>query len=309
MFLLFLPSIFLGWSLGSNDAANIFGPPVSSGVIKYKNAIITASIFVIIGAVIGGSAGLHNIGNLSQISLEQSSLALFIAAITVTVMTTFGLPVSTTQAVVGGIVGFGILDGSVDFSILNKIWLSWIGTPIGAAILSYVFYKIFSLIFSKIKSIQSQDRFILMLTWAVGIYGSYSLGANNVANVTGVFNGLVLTTPLLALIGGVSIALGILTYSKKVMYTVGSKIVNLDHFSAMIVMLGAAFTVWIYSLIGVPVSSSQAIVGAVIGIGISTGTKTFNKKMILKIVFGWIGTPLISGTISISVLKIMEVFL
>jgi len=309
MFLLFLPSIFLGWSLGSNDAANIFGPPVSSGVIKYKNAIITASIFVIIGAVVGGSAGLHNIGNLSQISLEQSSLALLIAAITVTVMTSIGLPVSTTQAVVGAIVGFGIFGGSVDFSILNKIWLSWIGTPIGAGIFSFIFYKLFSFVFEKIKSIQSQDRFIFVLTWIVGIYGSYSLGANNVANVTGVFNGIILNTQLLALIGGVSIALGILTYSRKVMYTVGSKIVNLDHFSAMIVMLGAAITVWVYSLIGVPVSSSQAIVGAVIGIGLSTGTKTFNKQMILKIIFGWIGTPFISGIISFSVLKIMEVFI
>ncbi|MGM0641310.1 MAG: inorganic phosphate transporter [Thermotogota bacterium] len=308
MFFLFLPSVFLGWSLGSNDAANIFGPPVSSGVIKYKNAVITAAIFVIIGALIGGSAGLHNIGNLSTISLELSSLSLFIAAVTVTVMTYIGLPVSTTQAVVGAIVGFGFLQGSVDFEILNKIWLSWIGTPIGALIFSYIFYKIFSLVFSRFRSIQGQDRFILTLTWIVGIYGSYSLGANNVANVTGVFNGIVLNTPLLALIGGASIALGILTYSKKVMYTVGKKIVNLDHFSAMIVMLGAASTVWIYSLIGVPVSSSQAIVGAVIGIGLSTGTKTFNKIMILKIVFGWIGTPLISGLISILALKIMEVF-
>lgn len=307
MFFLFLPSIFLGWSLGSNDAANIFGPPVSSGVIKYKHAIIIASIFVIIGAVIGGSSGLNNIGNLSQISLKYSSLALLIAAITVTVMTTLGLPVSTTQAVVGSIVGFGIIDGTVDFSILNKIWLSWIGTPIGASILSYIFYKIFYFLFSRIKSIQSQDRFTFILTWVVGIYGSYSLGANNVANVTGVFNGLILNTTLLTLIGGISIALGILTYSKKVMYTVGSEIVHLEHFSAMIVMLAAAFTVWIYSLVGIPVSSSQAIVGAVIGIGLSTGTKTFNKKIILKIVFGWIGTPITSGLISFAALKIMGV--
>lgn len=308
MFLLFLPSIFLGWSLGSNDAANVFGPPVASGVIKYKKAIIVGSIFVIIGALVGGSSGLHNIGNLSQISIGESSLALLVAAITVSTMTYIGLPVSTTQAVVGAIVGFGITQGSVNFGILNKIWISWIGTPVGALIFSFIFYKIFSFIFSKIKSIQAQDRFILILTWLVGIYGSYSLGANNVANVTGVFSGIALNTPLLALIGGSSIALGILTYSKKIMYTVGSKIVNLDHFSAMIVMLGAAFTVWIYSLIGVPVSSSQSIVGAVIGIGLSTGTKTFNIKMVVKIVFGWVGTPLTAGLISMVVLKIMEVF-
>ena len=218
-----------------------------------------------------------------------------------------GLPSSATQAVVGAIVGIGIFRGVVDSSGLIKIGISWIGTPIGAIIFSIILYKVISYFFRKFLNIQNQDRFIKTLTWIVGIYGSYALGANNTANVTGALVGRLFNINILALIGGLSIAFGILTYGKKVMYTVGSKIIDLSHFSSMITIFSASLTVWIYSVVGVPVSSSQAIVGAVIGIGIVTGTRTFNFKIIKRIIFGWVGTPLISGVTSILFVFLTEV--
>ncbi|BBE30321.1 anion permease [Tepiditoga spiralis] len=306
-----IPAIFLGWSLGSNDAANLFGPPVSSGIIKYKHAIIIASIFVVLGAIIGGAAGLKTIGGLTDINLRESSISLFGAALTVTFMTFLGLPVSTSQAVVGSLVGVGMLRGSVDLSKLIKVVISWVGTPIGALIIAFFAYKIVSYFFRQFLSVQKQDIFIIVGTWAVGIYGSYSLGANNVANVTGALVGRneLFTIPLMATIGGLSIAFGILTFSKRVMMTVGKGIIELDHFSSMITIFAASATVWIYSLIGVPVSSSQSIVGAIIGIGFATGTKTVDKKAIFKIVSGWVSTPVLSGIISVIVTLIMEVIL
>jgi len=92
-----LPAIFLGWSLGANDAANLFGPPVVSGLIKYRNATIIAAIFVVLGALIGGTRGLNTLGNLTNLSLIHSSMALFCAALTMTTMTFLGRPLKKSK--------------------------------------------------------------------------------------------------------------------------------------------------------------------------------------------------------------------
>ena len=79
------------------------------------------------------------------------------------------------------------------------------------------------------------------------------------------------------------------------MYTVGRGLVRLDAYTAFISILSAAITVHVYAIIGVPVSTSQAIVGAVLGIGILKGTRTIRIKTLWKILFGWLGTPAISA--------------
>ncbi len=302
-----LPAIFLGWGLGANDSANVFGPPVANGMIPYRKATIVASIFVVLGAVIGGAAGLKTIGSLSNSNLMESTLSVLGGAISVAIMTYFGLPVSTSQAIVGGIVGIGLLTGKVNWMVLVKIVICWIATPIGALIIGFILYKILAPLFSKIKSITLQNRILIITAWIAGAYGAYSLGANNVANVTGAFVGVLLSVNSAALIGGLAIAFGILTYSKKVMLTVGKRIIELDYFSSLISILAEALTVWIFAIIGVPVSTSQAVVGGVLGAGLARGTNLANKRMLIRIFLGWVQTPVISGVVSIVLYLIFKI--
>jgi len=88
-----------------------------------------------------------------------------------------------------------------------------------------------------------------------------------------------------------SIALGVLTYSRGVMETVGTKLVRLDPFSALVVVLAEGLTVHFYTLLGVPVSTSQAVVGAVLGIGVLKGAATIKRKTLYGILVGWFLTP------------------
>jgi PiT family inorganic phosphate transporter len=139
-----------------------------------------------------------------------------------------------------------------------------------------------------------------------GCYGAYSLGANNVANVTGMYvSAEVFSKNIAAFIGGLSIALGVLTYSKKVMMTIGKGIVPLDPLSALVSVLAEALTLHVFTQIGVPVSSSQAIVGAVIGVGLVGGIRTLSLRMISKICIGWVLTPIISGVMTFSALLLI----
>ena len=130
----------------------------------------------------------------------------------------------------------------------------------------------------------------------VGCYGAYALGANNVANVVGAFVGASLVSARTGVVlGGLSIVTGSVTFSKRVMTTVGSRITPLDPFSALVVIMAEAITVHIYTQIGVPVSTSQAVVGAVAGIGLLLRTRTINRTMLMFILIGWVLTPVVSA--------------
>ncbi len=291
-----LGGVFLGWSLGSNDASNVFGTAVSSRMLKFWIAAVLASIFVVTGAIVSGQAGIETLKGLTSIRLDQAVISSVAAAVTVTIMTLLGLPVSTSQAVVGAIMGIGILNNQINLSGLGKVVACWVGTPIGAVIVSIPLYYMVAAIYNKLNlNLFRSDSLLRFGLIAAGSYGAYALGANNVANVTAVFVGAGLITIFFAtLIGGASIALGILTFSKPVMETVGKKLVNLDPFSAFVVILAEAITVHIYTIIGVPVSTSQAVVGAVIGIGIVKGVNTVSKKTLKNILMAWFLTPVVS---------------
>ena len=72
LFFLFLSSgLFLGWSLGANDAANLFGTAVGSRMIKFKTAALIASVFVILGAVLTGSGASETLSHLGKINAIQ----------------------------------------------------------------------------------------------------------------------------------------------------------------------------------------------------------------------------------------------
>ncbi|MEW6671479.1 MAG: inorganic phosphate transporter [Thermodesulfobacteriota bacterium] len=305
-----LGGIFLGWSLGANDAANVFGTAVSSKMLKFHTAAVLASVFVIIGALVSGQAGIETLKGLTVFNLEQAVISSVAAAFTVTIMTAFGLPVSTSQAVVGAIVGIGFLNNQINFTGLGKVVSCWVGTPIGAAIIAFFLYRWLGRLYNRADlNLFESDALLRLSLIVAGIYGAYTLGANNVANVTAVFVGAGLISVFsAALIGGVSIALGVMTYSRPVMETVGKKLVRLDPFSALIVVLSLSVSVHIFTLIGVPVSTSQGVIGAVLGIGIVKGANTISRRTLLNILIGWLLTPVLACLCALTIFFLLHLY-
>ncbi|KAF2955511.1 inorganic phosphate transporter [Marinitoga sp. 38H-ov] len=306
MWIYLVPAMFFGWSLGANDAANIFGTAVSNKIVRYRTATIISAIFILLGAILGGAKGIETISNVTTQSMLSGSISVLSAAITMTIMTYIGVPVSSSQAIVGSIMAIGLIEGGVNWSIILKLVLAWVGTPIGGMIFGFISFRILSIPYNMIKSIYVKERVVQIATLIIGAYGAYSLGANNVANITGVFANTI-GVEMAALIGGLAISIGVLTYSYKVMMTVGSQIIELDYFSASIAVLGESITVWIYALLGIPVSTSQAIVGAVIGAGYARGSRLTNKKVLLKILSAWINTPISAGLITSFIYFILKI--
>jgi len=296
----------LGWALGSNGAANCFAAAVSTRIIKYRTAIICTAVFVVLGACLEGSKGVQKISDYSYNSGINTPMKAFLvmlaAAITITIMTVMHLPVSTSQAVIGAILGGALIEGKANFSEMIKFFYAWFITPFGAIVIAFILYKSFEMFIEKrIKEYVVYENIIKIGYYISGIFSAYSLGGNNVANVTAIYAGKInlLTTNQAVLIGGITIALGVLTYSKGVMKTVGESLVTLSPVSGLISVLTGAIVVYVYALIGIPVSASHAIVGAVIGIGLVKGVNTIRIEAIRNISFGWFGTPTIAGIISL----------
>jgi len=299
-YLKLLGGIYLGWSLGANDAANIFGTAVSSGMVKFRTAAIFITVFVILGAIIGGMPGMKTLGGLTSQNVNTAFVISIAAAVAVTLLTILKLPVSTSQAVVGAILGIGILQKQVNLAGLRKVIICWICTPVGAAIIAILLYIFLTYMVRRMDiHFLNFDKIVRIMLILSGAYGAYALGANNVANVTGVYYQAGLLTPFsAALIGSISIALGAVTYSRNVMMTIGKSIMPLNAFCALVVVLSGAITVDIFAHIGVPVSTSQAVIGAVLGVGIIRNVKAVNFKVIYRILSGWLVTPVISCILS-----------
>ena len=286
--------LFLGWSLGANDASNVFGTAVAARIVTYRKACILCAAAIMLGAVLQGEAGISTLGGLT----EQTSTSLLIisiaAAVTTTVMTILRLPISTSQAVVGAIAGVGLATQQMNWQGLEKIVICWIATPIGAMCIACFVYKLLGALIRRIPmSMLTRDKILWSGLLIVGTYGAYALGANNVANATGIFAGqfAALNDQHLALLGGIAIAAGVFTYSKRVMLAVGSGIMPLDAFTALVAVTAMSVTVHIFAIIGVPVSTSQGIVGAIIGIGLMRGVSAIRFRILRNISYGWIMTP------------------
>ena len=213
--------------------------------------------------------------------------------------------------------------------------MTWVLCPVLACVFSILLYFLIRSLLGRIPlHIFRQDVYTRWALILVGAFGSYSLGANNIANVMGVFvesvpfndisiAGLIPFTKAqqLFFIGSIAIAVGVFTYSKRVMSTVGSGIFKLSPVTSFIVVLASSLVLFIFAskelqqlMISlrlppiplVPVSSSQAVVGAVIGIGIAKGGKSLKFNALGRIVIGWITTPVIAAILCFILLYFMQ---
>ena len=315
---------YVGWNIGANDAANCIGTTVGARIISFRKAAILMAIFAIIGGVLQGHHVMKTIGKGIVVSSSEAyvemynedppaqffhffpdeklpDLAIFVALISsglfVTLATFSSIPVSTSQSIVGGVagVGLGIVGMQVRYfqlKVLSKILACWVISPVLTMILAFGIYKALIYALKGAKTISVWNRLLAFLVIGTACYVSYSLGANDVGNAIGpLLNKYPDRGIYLALLGGIAMGVGALTYGRKVTYTVGNSITQLDLPGAFAAQFAAAFGVHLFSMLGVPVSTSQAIVGAVIGVGLTKGVRAVSQRRITTIMVGWVLAP------------------
>ncbi|MGV7222999.1 MAG: inorganic phosphate transporter [Nitrospinales bacterium] len=290
-------SAYVGWNIGANDTANCIGTTVGCGLLSFKRAVILVAVFVILGAMLQGHHVMHTVGK-GIVKADLNYLAVCVALICsgffVTLATFYRIPTSTSQAIVGGVVGIGLATGAeIDYPKLIIIAESWIVCPLLVMGLAFGLMYLTRLVLGRFNTSSPLSQHSLgLLAIISACYVAYSMGANNAGNAVGPVANLNIFPPgLLLFIGGVSIAIGAITYGRKVADTVGKGITPLDIPSAFVAQISSAFGMHLFSVLGIPVSTSSAIVGAVVGVGLVKGAKAISKKTILTILIGWVLTP------------------
>ena len=347
IYLLLGAGLFMGWSLGTNDAANAFGTAVATRVIKYHTAVIIIATLVVVGAFISGDT---NIGKLSELATSNKVIASIddvknaisnglvedlrlksalkaaiifgCAGLTVFVMSYLKFPVSANQSITGAIIGWGLFYAdysdpevlSVNLPQLGKFASTWLLNPLGAGLIAFVLvFFVKKFIESRLTSLKSYDFIIKAGYLIAGAFASYSIGMNSSASVTalyfdaayaetGVAANILTDARVTAVIGGIAIAIGVLTFSKRVMMTVGSSIANISQVDGFLVIIAMALTVVIMgNWMGIPVSTSQAAVGAVVGAGLVKGVKNVNFGVFKNIGIAWVSSPTVAGLLAYGV--------
>jgi len=372
----------VAWINGANNAANAIGSAVGAKALSVKKALWFASIFDFLGAIIFGNfvslTLLRGVVDTTELPARTVVVgmvsALFATALWVILSTLMKVPMSISQAIVGGVLGFGLVAAGVDkvnWSKMGEIIASWIYLPFMSIIISIILYKVFVRIMNRIdkrrlillttiffyiiifttvfllnvKTLRVSDlayaminslaiSFLFTAIFIAYIYKttpedidvakehvfkilllsscaamSFSHGANDVANSAGPFAGIIyvvnegsvpkteVSIPFPALtLSAAGIALGILMWGYSVVETIGEKITVLSIETAFIAQFSASITTLIVTRMGLPVSTTVAVVGAITGVGLAKGVSSINFKTLFRIITMWfIGFPVVAG--------------
>jgi PiT family inorganic phosphate transporter len=189
--------------------------------------------------------------------------------------------------------------------------LNYFEMSLAAAAVGLVVSVVGSMMLARVKrnkDIESEDRFanvekvfaVLMIFTACAM--AFAHGSNDVANAVGpmaavvstIKSGAVATKSIMPtwilLVGGVGIVVGLVTYGYKVMATIGTKITELTPSRGFAAELGASATVVLASGIGLPISTTHTLVGAVLGVGLARGLAAINLRTVAIIFTSWLIT-------------------
>ncbi len=311
LILAILASLYMSWNIGANDVANSMGTSVGSGALTLKRAILVAITFEFLGAVLVGKHVTNTIakGIVNPALIDPHVLmigmfgALIAAGLWVTIATYLRLPVSTTQSIVGAVMGFAIIIniGLIHWSVVGDIAASWVISPLLGALMAYIFFMILrKFVFSKedpIKEAKIVMPFFIFLTATLIAMSILFKGLKNIGLDLGLWNSLLISV----VIGAIAMAIGFVVLRRyKEEDIKGDKYKKLENFFIYLQIMTAASVAFahgandvansvgplvaivdIYN--GVPIGSHVAIplwVLALGGLGIVIGISTWGYKVI-----------------------------
>lgn len=301
---LFIAALSLSYSNGANDnfkgVATLFG----GGVLSFKKALIWSTVTTVLGSITSVFLAEKLVKNFSGKGLVPDALLLtpefaiaitFGAAVTVFFATKIGMPISTTHALVGGLLGCGIIAVGSDFNFVKlgtTFLIPLIFSPLVATFLSFITYYIVN------KLIKNESsKWINQLHFVSSGIVCFSRALNDTPKIAA----LLLLVSFLDLKFGMltvalAMALGGILNSRKVAEIMGSKITPMNANQGFTANLITGILVSTASVIGLPVSTTHVSVGSIFGIGIVS--KKSDYSVIRNILMSWFLTLPFSAIVS-----------
>jgi PiT family inorganic phosphate transporter len=314
LFLLIFLALFFDFLNGFHDSANSIATIVSTRVLSPKYAVIWAAFFNFIAFLFFGTHVAGTIGTgIIDISIMDKNLifATLIGACAWDIITWyFGLPTSSSHALMGGLIGSALMKAGPDsliYSGIEKTVLFIFISPALGLILGLIIGVVVFNAFRK-KSPASVDKLFRRGQLVSAAFYSLGHGGNDAQKTMGIIAGLLFSAGLLGttfyiplwvvLSCHAAIALGTIFGGWRIVKTLGQRVAKLRPVDGFCAEFGAAITLFISSFMGIPVSTTHTITGSIMGIGSLRRISAVRWGMAGQIVWAWVLTIPCAAVIS-----------
>jgi PiT family inorganic phosphate transporter len=309
---------------GFHDAANSIATVVSTRVLTPQVAVVWAAFFNFVAAFVLGTHVAKTIGSdMIKIAFVTQSVVFagLIGAIFWNLFTWyFGLPVSSSHALIGGYAGAAV--AKAGFGVI--LWSGWVKTlvfivlaPLLGMGLGLTLTIGVTWIFRKWNPSRLDRLFRRLQLVSAGLY-SLGHGGNDAQKTMGIITGLLVAgghlksfdVPLwVILVSHSAIALGTMFGGWRIVRTMGSKITKLQPFGGFCAETAGAITLIGATLAGVPVSTTHTITGAIIGVGATRRLSAVKWGVAGRIVWAWIITIPVAAVVAAATYYGISLFL
>ena len=317
---LILLALIFDFINGFHDAANSIATVVSTRVLSPGQAVVWAAFFNFIAAFGFGTAVAKTVGS-GMIDISQVTFAVIGAGLTGAIVWNiitwyFGLPTSSSHALFGGYAGAAV--AKAGFGAV--IWAGWIKTlvfivvsPVVGLVLGLLLTSAFYWIFRN-STPGRVNRFFRRLQLLSAALFSLMHGANDAQKTMGIIAGVLFTAGYLkvfevpfwvVLAAHTAIGLGTLSGGWRIIKTMGSKITHLQPIGGCAAETGAALSILLATRMGVGISTTHTITGAIVGVGATRRWSAVRWGLALQIVWAWVLTIPASGAIGAACFAIL----
>jgi inorganic phosphate transporter, PiT family len=285
----------LAFVFGWNNSSYLIGNGQGSGALTLSESLLTSSAGLLLGVLILGPKMMKSLsGDITPSAGDQVVLVGLVVALLLTVsLSIVKLPVSFSSVVVGGFAG-AVFGSALPLNgpRLGEITLFWAVSPIGAAALAYVLYKVIVAEMAG-RSILGLDRFSRFGVIVTSVIVAFVLGANNIGLIYGTaLNGgspSVLDPILFTVIAIVGmVVLG----RTGVAATVGDRLLDLSPLGVVATFVSSALLMLLGTELGLPISIGQCLLGGMVGAAFTKKVTVINRKIAFESVAFWAIGPL-----------------
>ncbi|MFW9821959.1 MAG: inorganic phosphate transporter, partial [Candidatus Thorarchaeota archaeon] len=296
-------SIVIAIAIGANDET--MAPLFGSRILNLKQILILASIFAILGAVFLGEGVAKSVGgdilsiDYGITGIDQSAVVLTIlisTAIWLILASALGLPISTTHATIGAIIGIGLMLGGgtgVNWGTILSMSMWWLLSPVFGFLVTYFVVKILNWYkrehFNGFQDYQRSEKIYAIIILIVICITAFSRAGNDCSNAVGIVFGIGGDFNLTALLimTGFSLAIGIVVLGRIVIKNLG-QMTELRPSTAFAAQVPTAAVMLIGTIQSIPLSGSHMLVASLVGL--SKASSAPMKKGLWKIVAIWLLT-------------------
>ncbi len=301
-------SVALAINIGANNSAAEMGPAFGAGIRTRRQAAAIIAVFCVAGAVLAGHRVMETVGSdlVGKGTLSQIPGAALVVIASALALIGFAnlvrLPLATSHAVVGAVVGFGLFFGRVHFDVVGRVLIWWILTPLASLTLSYLVGRtLYPWLSRWLRSLPDERTAQRIFAWSVtasSCWLSFSAGSNSLAKAMGPAVGAgVLRPGVAAIFGGLAMAAGAVLLGGRMIQAVGREITPICPLCAFLIEVISASLVFTASRHGVPVSLAEIVTCSVIGFSCAAGgvRGTAGNFHVRRMMMLWPAAPLLSA--------------